>query len=149
MISEFNSRPNPLFKESLKFEKNEFVQEEDGNYRQRTINGTQSDPFNNQYIEDARAYSDAIEASGNIDNDETIKYDKISWYISYKPLPEVIATDENVLKDVISCAAKGAIMSIPLLDLKPEIKSDEYSYFEQTFSGYGASGIMCNAPLMY
>jgi hypothetical protein len=45
-------------------------------------------------------------------------------------LPEVIATDENVLNDVISCAAKGAIMSIPLLELKPEIENDEYSYFE-------------------
>ena len=81
-------------------------------------------------MEDARAYSGAIEESGNIDNDETIKYDKISWYISYKPLPEVIATDENVLNDVVSCAAKGAIMSRPLLALKPEIKNDEYSYFE-------------------
>ena len=40
MISEFNSRPNRLFEESLKFEKNEFVKEDDGNYTQRTINGT-------------------------------------------------------------------------------------------------------------
>ena len=108
-----------------------------------------SDLFNNQYIGDARAYSDAIEASGNINNNETIKYDKNSWYISYKPLPEVIATDENVLDDLLSCAAKGAMMSRPLQELEPKVKNNDYSYFEWTFSGYGASGIMCIAPHMY
>ena len=116
MISEFNSRPNPSFKESLTFEKDKFFLK-DGDYVPRIFNGTQNDLFNNQYIGDARAYSDAIEASGNINNNDTIKSDKISWYISIKPLPEVIATNENVLYDLVSCAAKGAMMSRPLMEL--------------------------------
>ena len=149
MISEFNSRPNRLFEESFQFEIDEFVEEDDGNYTQRTINGTQRDPFNNQYIGDARAYSDAIEASGNIDNYETIKYEKAQWYISYKPLPEVIATNKNVLNDLVSCAAKSAIMTIPLLKLKPVKQEDKYSNVELNYSGYGASAAVCSAPLMY
>ena len=35
------------------------------------------------------------------------------------------------------------------MELKPKIRNDEYSYFETTFSGYGASGIMCLAPHYY
>ena len=40
-------------------------------------------------------------------------------------------------------------MTRPLLKLRPEVQEDEYSYLEQTYAGFGASAIMCNAPLNY
>ena len=45
----------------------------------------------------------------------------------------------------MSCAAESVIMSTPLQKLKPVIKED----VELNYSGYGASAMVCGAPLMY
>ena len=69
------------------------------------VNGTSFDLFNNQYMEDGRQYSDKVEASGFKGRQEQINYDKITWYISIKPLPDVIKENEYVQNDLGSCAA--------------------------------------------
>ena len=69
------------------------------------VDGSSFDIFNNQYMEDGRLYSDKVEASGFKGRKEQINYDKITWYISIKPLPDVIQENEFVQNDLGSCAA--------------------------------------------
>ena len=69
------------------------------------VDGSYFDLFNNQYMEDGRLYSDKVEASGFKGRQEQINYDKIAWYISIKPLPDVIQENEYVQNDLGSCAA--------------------------------------------
>ena len=69
------------------------------------VNGTTFDLFNNQFMESGRLYSDKVEASGFKGRQDQINYAKITWYISIKPLPDIIKENEYVQNDLGSCAA--------------------------------------------
>ena len=74
--------------------------------------------------------------------------EKIGWYISTKPLPDLIAYDPDVQHDLTACSAKAAMFTIPLNRVTTDVES-EYAYIEYLFTGFGASAIMCMSPLNY
>ena len=92
MISEYIANPNPDFIGSFKHQMTDVVQDEDepSQYRLQTIDGDQFDLFNNQYTDDGRMLCDKIENSYDKAAKDLLNKDKTMWYMSVKPLPEII-----------------------------------------------------------
>ena len=109
-ITEFNANPNPEFADSLMRQYTEVVQDADdpSSYSFQQVKGTQvsgtqlngdlRDIFNNQFTDDGRLVCDKLEASGNSAvADKTLTNNlKTFWYISIKPLPDIIKNNPRV-----------------------------------------------------
>ena len=148
-MTEYNRNPNINFQLGLKTNESVFVQDDDGNTIRDFISGSRNDLFNNQFQEDGKDYCDKVEQSDSIGNDDlALNIEKIGWYISTKPLPDLIAYDPDVQHDLTACSAKAAMFSIPLNRVTTDVES-EYAYIEYLFTGFGASAIMCMSPLNY
>ena len=153
MISEYVDDPNPDFMSSLKHEISEVVENQNSTsgYSLQTNNGSSYDLYNNQFAEEGRLLCDKIEALGNnaVLDKSLANNDKQMWYILPKSLPEVIANDPRVQRDITTCSAITALMTRPMYSLLPPFEEDEYKYIETTYSGFDDSAVFCEAPLEY
>ena len=66
-----------------------------------------------------------------------------------KPLPEVIATDPEVVTDIINCAANTALNVRPTYGLSLSSDADQNEYIETIFAAFDLSTVYCQAPLNY
>ena len=103
-ITNYNANPNPDFANNLIHQMTEVVPKEDDptRYTFKEVKSSQAtgtklneglrDIFNNQFTVDGRLINDKLEASGNTGiGDKDLTNDlKTFWYISRRPLPEVI-----------------------------------------------------------
>ena len=119
MLSEYNLNPNPDFERMLRYQETDLSQNDNGEISHKLINGTDLDIFSNQFIESGRTFSKKFEEFGNIGDQIFTGFpEKAAWYISYKPLPTVIAENPYVLHDLSACAAKMAMIGKTLNSIR-------------------------------
>ena len=65
------------------------------------------------------------------------------WYLSIKPLPEIIAKHPKDERDIVTCAANTVLVTRPSYSLMPPPKEEDFQYTELMYLGFEATSMYC------